>query len=95
VIFTLVPLLRCALQRSAQNYVVKRRKKRLTELILANCCLAESSLLPCCIVHDPDIGVSPTIAIATFGCHESLSAFKAVLANLKSACMLTTGSPYY
>jgi len=40
-------------------------------------------LVACCIVHDPDIGSSPTIAIATVDCHESSSsAFKAVLADL-------------
>lgn len=40
-IFTLAPRLRCAVQPSCKSYVVKRHKKRVTELLLAHYDAAE------------------------------------------------------
>jgi hypothetical protein len=59
-------------QRSCKNYVVKRRKKRLTDLILAHCGLAELAFVASRFIGDiSDIGCIPTIAIVTLGSHDS------------------------
>ncbi len=85
-IFTSVPPLRCELQRSyKKKLLVKRRKKRVADLILAHYDVAELVFVALrCNSSVPDTGCAPNVLV-TFGRHDSSSsAFAAVIADLSS-----------
>ena len=65
--------------------MVKRRKRRVTELILAYHDVAELVFVALRCSDVPDIGCAATLAMGTFGRHDSSSSmFAAVIADLWS-----------